>query len=148
MSSPTTPTVGPLGHSGAHNVADLVRITRALRLRAAAEVRAAFPDDLKRYALPGMPRTTISRARMGSSCSPAFRFGLLFVALRSGGATRDRAQRLVDAAQDLVNLLWGSETAPAGSPVLLTVLQELREERNTLNRVIPMLERQALKEAA
>lgn len=83
-----------------------------LRVGAAREMRAAFPGELKRYALPRLPETTLSKARLGYMCGPFFRAGLCILALKVGGAPRERAQRLVDWLQDLVDQWW----PPVGEP--------------------------------
>jgi hypothetical protein len=77
-----------------------------------AEMRAAFPAGLKRFSFPGLPETTLTRARQGSACSAFYRSALVLLALRVGGAPRERAQRLVDRLQDLVDRLWPPEEIP------------------------------------
>jgi hypothetical protein len=148
VSTTTVPKVAGSAHPRAHSFADLVRATQLVRRRAAVEMRHAFPGDLDRYAFPGLPRTTLSRARMGSTCAPAYRFGLLILAIWWGGGNRAEAQRLVDAAQDLVDLLFPIHAAPSGRPVLHTMMEELRAARHQQNRVLLMLERAAVKEAS
>lgn len=91
----------------AKNPTELLREVELLRLEAGALMREVFPGNLKRYALPHLPETTINKARNAYVCGAFFRSALYIFALRIAGADRSRAQRLVDYLQELVNRWWG-----------------------------------------
>lgn len=81
--------------------------------------RAVFPGALKRYAIPLLPASTLSKARNAYPCSPVYRHDLCLLGLWAGGAPRSQAQLLVDHAQDVVDRLWPAEDADARQLSLL-----------------------------
>lgn len=111
MNSPTT--VALPGRSGAKKPGELLRVIDSLRVESAELMREVFPGNLKRYAIPNLPESTISKAREGYVCSAFFRASLYILALRLAGARRERAQRLVDRLQDLVNKWWPADQSSA-----------------------------------
>lgn len=88
---------------------EVLPMLEALRTEAATVVTDAFPGGLKRYTLPLLPESTITKARRGYTCSPVYRHDLCILGLRKGGAPRERAQLMVDHAQDLIDRLWPVE---------------------------------------
>lgn len=127
--------------SGEHFGRDILRAADELRTAAGAEMKIAFPSRLKRYAIPGLPPSSISRARKGSSCSAAFRFSLVLLALRAGGASEAVAQRLIDWLQSVKDRLWASrEIDPEQLDALIQMEQRIdasedMEETDYLLRV-------------
>lgn len=92
-----------------------------LRVEAGEAMKEAFPGSLKRYALPLLPASTLSKARLAYVCCPLFRMGLVILALKVGGADKARAQRLVDRLQRLVHRLWPESEAPAPKEIVSKV---------------------------
>ncbi len=112
-------TVAPGTALCAKNRGQVLRVVEEIRVEAGEEMKRAFPGALKRYALPYLPESTLSKARMAYVCCPLFRAALCIVALRVGGAPRERAQRLVDSLQALVDRLWPKEEAEASADELV-----------------------------
>lgn len=114
----------------AKNRAAILLLLQALREESAAVARAAFPGSLKRYAIPLLPESTITKTRRGYACSLVFRHDLGIVALWKGGAPREQGQLLADHAQDLVDRLWPvAEVDPRQISLLET---ETESEANPL----------------
>lgn len=96
--------VGVLGHR--KNRVAVLPILEELRAEAAAVMCAAFPGALKRYAIPLLPASTLSKARRGYASSMVYRHDLALLGLWAGGAPREQGQLLADHAQDVVDRLW------------------------------------------
>jgi hypothetical protein len=82
-----------------------------LRDEAAEDVKLAFPADESKRLL-GLPCASpwgISRARHGDDTNPLYRVRCWILALRKIGAPRERAQRIIDRLQDLVDMLWPTD---------------------------------------
>lgn len=98
--------IGAGAAARAKNRSAILLLLQELRAEAAAVARAAFPGALKRYALPLLAASTLTKARRGYSCSPVYRHTLCLVGLWAGGAPREQAQLLADHAQGVVDRLW------------------------------------------
>lgn len=89
---------------------------------AAVVLGEAFRDvsgkKIDAAAVPDVGRHGISRAINGSRTNPLFRLAGMFVLMKQMGLGRDRAQRLVDHLQDLVDMIWPPEDVPALEEVL------------------------------
>jgi hypothetical protein len=81
-------------------------ILQELRSEAAAVMCAAFPGSLKRYVIPLLSESSITKARRGYACSMVYRHDLALLGLWAGGATREQGQLLADHAQGVVDRLW------------------------------------------
>lgn len=90
----------------------VLRIMEAMRLEAGEQMIAAFPGCLKIYALPLLPASTLSKARLAYFCGPYFRAALVLLALRVGGADKARALRLVAWLAAWVERLWPDADTP------------------------------------
>jgi hypothetical protein len=91
---------------------DLLQMMDLLRDEAAEDVKLAFPADESKRLL-GLPCASpwgISRARHGDDTNPLYRVRCWILALRKIGAPRERAQRIIDRLQDLVDMLWPTTT--------------------------------------
>jgi hypothetical protein len=115
----TPSTIATTSVPRAKNSATLLPMLAGLRLEAAAVMRSVFPDRLKRYTLPLLPASTLSKARHGYRCNPLYRFDLCLVGLWKGGAPRERALLLVEHAQDVVDRFWAAEVPDARQLSLL-----------------------------
>lgn len=102
----------------AKNPPPVLLVMEQMRTEAGEQMRAAFPGALKRYGLPLLPPSTISKARLAYVCCPAFRAALCILALRVGGADRARAQRIVDWLQSWIERLWPEEEAKPAREVV------------------------------
>lgn len=101
-----SPTVRPAASVVTQSRADIVRLIEHLRTDAATEIDLAFPRQLKHYQVPGVSAFGLSRAKNGDVSNPLYRTACYIVALRMSGAPREKAQRIVDWLQSLVDLLW------------------------------------------
>lgn len=95
----------------------LVRLTESFREAAARQLDAALSDvSGKRIGsanVPGVGVTFLSRCTNGDACNPLFRIAGVFVLMKRLGMGRERAQRLVDWLQEIVDWLWPDTDAPA-----------------------------------
>lgn len=100
----------------AHKRGRFVRMTDLLRGEAAAEIAAALEGvsgkRVERAGVPGANRTGLSRAMNGSTTNPLWRIATFFLLLKRLGLGRERAQRLVDWLQELVDVIWGEDDPP------------------------------------
>lgn len=121
---PPPSTLMPSPGLRAKNRTEILRIIEEMRTGAGELMREVFPGSLKRYVLPHLPASTISKAREAYVCGAFFRAGLYILALRIGGAPRERAQRLVDHLQEWVDRLWPVATPDAPVTDIVRKAQE------------------------
>lgn len=86
--------------------AALQPVLHKVRWECARTMEAAFPDRLARFAIPGLPVSTISKGRRGYESSALYRLCLGIAALWLAGAPEAQAQALVDQAQRFVWKLY------------------------------------------
>ena len=90
-----------------------MRVMDVLRDEAALELDTALSGvpgkRIDAAAVPGMTRTGISRAANGSESNPLYRIAAAFVLMKRLGLGKERAQRVVDWLQTIVNEVWPDE---------------------------------------
>lgn len=130
----------------AHKPGRFVRMVDLLRGEAAAELedalRGVSGKRITAAAVPGASRTGLSRAMNGSTTNPLWRIAVFFLLLKRLGLGRERAQRLVDWLQELVDVIWGEEDASLDEVLEheqeLDVLDEPPQQRIGRNPDAPM----------
>jgi hypothetical protein len=102
---------------------DFTHLMDSLRESAAHEVTSAF-DGIsgKRIDLVRVPgcvgRDGVSRAANGSVTNPLYRIAGVFVLMKRLGMGRERAQRLIDWLQEVIDWIWPEEDLPPLEEVL------------------------------
>jgi hypothetical protein len=92
---------------------EILRLSDEIRQSAGELMDTVFPAHLKRFAIPRLPESTITKARRGYVCNPFFRAGLCVLAIVKAGGTREQAQRLADWMQELVDVFFPVSTDDA-----------------------------------
>lgn len=99
----------------AQNPRFVLQATDALRDDAALELsevlRGVTGKQLTRVSVPTCGPYAISRALRGGDNNPLYRTACLFVAMKRLGMGRERAQRVVNWMQEVVDSVWGAEGA-------------------------------------
>src|SRR5690606_9073071 len=94
---------------------DFSHLADALRDEATLELFVAVGDvsgkKLHAAAVPGAGRHGISRALNGCTSNPLYRIAALFVVMKRLGMGRERAQRIVNWLQEIVDAIWPPEEA-------------------------------------
>lgn len=91
----------------------VMRLMDSFRSDAATELAHALAGisgkAIGRANVAGAGVTYLSRATNGGDCNPLYRLASVLVMLKRLGMGRERAQRMVDWFQALVDLIWGDE---------------------------------------
>lgn len=105
---PRPPMMTSLGPRGQHDRGAVVRLVEWLRNDAARAARNVFGRRWPKRAnnVPGLHRTSWSRAANGCTSNPAYRLALWFVGLRIAGRDRTGAEQLLVWLGSVVDALW------------------------------------------
>jgi hypothetical protein len=124
----------PLGRV-AQSTRAVLQASDCLRDEAALELGAGLAGvtgkQLKRAGVPTCGAYAVSRAMNGGDNNPLFKIAALFLAMRRMGLGRERAQRIVNWLQEVVDAIW-PETEEADLAKVLEKDQELDVTDDTL----------------
>jgi hypothetical protein len=95
---------------------DVLRASDALRDEAALELASVLEGTtckrLVRADVPTCGAYAISRALNGGDSNPLYRVAMVFVLMKRMGMGRERAQRILNWLQELVDAIWPPEELP------------------------------------
>jgi hypothetical protein len=114
--------LSPAAAAVAQRQRDVVRLSDTFRAAAALvldDVLAGVSTKRVRAAgVPGMGVTFLSRCKNGDHGNPLWRLASLFVLMKRLGLGRERAQRIIDWLQEIVDQVWPVGEAPEFEQVM------------------------------